>query len=137
VQEMKILLHQVSGVMSSSFGIDTKKINLLYESVESSEELNDNEKALVELMIEVLEDKGEFYEVDKSISEKNDKLKQEQTEQLPLSLADVVTIKVGQTFSKSKYKNNKFGIPIVRVDNLHQDMLSFHDNINNYVQQLE
>ncbi len=62
VQEMEILLHQVSEVMSSSFGIDTTKINLLYESVDGSEELNDNERALVALMIEVLEDKGRFYE---------------------------------------------------------------------------
>ena len=61
VQEMKILLYQVSEVMSSSFDVDTKKINLLYESADGSEELNDNERALVALMIDILKDKGSFY----------------------------------------------------------------------------
>jgi len=61
VQEFEILLGQVSGVMSRSFGVDYQKINLLFES-DSDVELNDDERALVELMIEVLGDKGRFYE---------------------------------------------------------------------------
>ncbi len=104
VQEMEILLHQVSEVMSSSFGVDTKKINLLYESVDGGEELNDNERALVELMIEVLEDKGRFYEGEvKKLREKFGSIEKE--ESFEIEESNVILL----------YKENDLDIDLVQI----------------------
>ena len=73
MKEIESVYRLLSSVISESLGLNYSILELLYESDELSETLSDKEKELMQILIEVLEEKGDFYQT-KNIVSMNEKI---------------------------------------------------------------